>query len=95
MNVYFVRAGKKGPIKIGKTCNIERRIAEMQTGNAYLLELLFCFECRSESHAAYVEKTLHNFFRKQKIRGEWFTGNINIKKVSDRLPAIMESWNEC
>jgi hypothetical protein len=40
-------------------------------------------------HAQSIENSLHAFFRKQRIRGEWFTGNINIKKVEKRLIELM------
>jgi len=89
MYVYFIRAGKAGPIKIGIASDVERRIADMQTGNAYILESILTIPCKSRIHAQSVENSLHAFFRKQRIRGEWFTGNINIKKVEKRLIELM------
>lgn len=81
MFVYFVRAGNRGAIKIGIASNIERRMATMQTGNAFQLKLLATIPCDSRLEAENTEKKIHKFFSKQRIRGEWFQGNINFKKI--------------
>lgn len=85
MFVYFVQAGKRGAIKIGIARNIERRILSMQTGNAYELHLLAAIPCKSRAQAKDFEGRLHRFFGRQKIRGEWFMNNINVKKAVDRF----------
>jgi predicted GIY-YIG superfamily endonuclease len=81
MYVYFLRAGNKGAIKIGMAKDVDRRVAELQTGNAFKLNVIALIPCDCREQAEYTEKRLHKFFRKQKIRGEWFQGNIDFKKL--------------
>lgn len=76
MEVYFIRAGKRGAIKIGHARNVERRLEALQTGNAYRLEVIARIPCDSKQHAIEIEQQLHKHFRKQRIRREWFQGNI-------------------
>ncbi len=83
MYVYFIQSGKKGAIKIGKANNVDKRMAELQVGNQYLLRVVAQIPCKSSKHAELTEKRLHRFFAKQKIRGEWFQGNINLNKIND------------
>lgn len=79
--VYFVQSGKTGPIKIGISRNIEKRLETMQTGNPNLLRLLFCIEADSRGHAREIECWLHRRFKSQHIRGEWFSGNIKLSRL--------------
>ena len=83
MFVYFIRAGNRGAIKIGWAKNVESRMAELQTGNAFKLNVLTAIPCDSKEHAIATEQRFHRFFAKQRIRGEWFMGNINFKKLRD------------
>ena len=83
MFVYFVQAGLKGPIKIGMARSVSKRLETMQTGNAYKLYVLALIPCQTKLQAAEIEKRLHRLFFKQRIRGEWFTGNIKVKKALD------------
>jgi hypothetical protein len=83
MFVYFVQAGLKGPIKIGMARSVSKRLETMQTGNAYKLHVLALIPCQTKMQAAEIEKRLHRLFFKQRIRGEWFTGNIKVKKATD------------
>ena len=46
MYVYFVRqGGGKGPIKIGKTKDLERRLIELQCGNPVELNYIAVIPC--------------------------------------------------
>ena len=85
MNVYLVRAGNRGAIKIGVAVNVERRMAALQTGNAFELKLLATIKCRSKEEAYILEKQLHAKFERQKIRGEWFQGNIKFRGINEIL----------
>jgi len=85
MYVYFIRAGKKGPIKVGITNEVEKRLETLQTANAYKLEILALIGCRSRSEALNIEKKVHKFYRRQNIRGEWFTGDIDLKRMNERF----------
>ena len=90
--VYFIRCGRKNgsPIKIGVANNIDKRMADLQIANPYELSLVLSFEFDSRKHAEMVEKKIHRFFKSQHIRGEWFTGNININKCLKRYEGVIE-----
>ena len=83
MYVYFVRAGNRGAIKIGMARNVERRLATMQTGNAFELKIMACICCESKRDALILEKRLHSKFKRQRIRGEWFQGNIDFRSIKE------------
>jgi len=83
MYVYFLRAGNRGAIKIGMAKDVDSRIATLQTGNAFKLNILALIHCSSEDEARYLEAKFHKRFASQRIRGEWFTGSINFQKLRD------------
>jgi hypothetical protein len=60
--IYFIQAGDDGPIKIGSSENIPRRIAGLQVGNPAELHVLGVFP---------EEYELHTHFADIHIRGEW------------------------
>lgn len=66
-SVYFVQAGKDGPIKIGHTNNITRRMMNMQQGNHLKLRLL-----RKRPGSRRDEKAFQDQFAHHRISGEWF-----------------------
>lgn len=65
--VYFIQSGKSGPIKIGRSNNVEGRLATFQTGHHEELRLL----CRVPGGAA-LEAALHEALSDDALRGEWF-----------------------
>jgi len=54
----------------------------LQIGNPEELTVVAAIETLGESHAYWIEKSLHKFFKSDHIRGEWFSGKINMKKAS-------------
>jgi hypothetical protein len=73
--VYFVKTTvKPSMLKIGKASDVTRRIAELQTGCPYDLELLGTVRCKSDMHAMEVERRAHSAFKRDRVRhrGEWF-----------------------
>jgi len=71
--VYFVEAGMGGPIKIGWTQDIERRIGELQTANAHKLTLLGTVPGTMDREAA-----LHARFSHLRLEAEWFRNSEEI-----------------
>ena len=71
--VYFVEAGLGGPVKIGWTQDVERRIAELQTANAHRLNLLGTVVGTMEDEAA-----THARFSHLRLEAEWFTNSPEI-----------------
>jgi hypothetical protein len=65
--VYFVQAGAGGPIKVGWSQDVARRIAELQTANAHRLLLLGTLPGRMEKEAA-----VHTALAHLRLEGEWF-----------------------
>ena len=65
--VYFIRAGDDGPIKIGYATSPQTRLYDMQAGNHLQLHLLTTLPGGRE-----LERALHEFFASLRVRGEWF-----------------------
>lgn len=73
--VYIIIDATGRHAKVGVARSIERRLAQMQTGNAYKLRLKKAFECNSRLEAFELERAIHNIFKKEgggHIHGEWF-----------------------
>lgn len=94
MYVYFIAAGDRGPIKIGRARNVDKRLETLQTGNHLELILLATIYCHSSEHAAEVEHKLHRIFKKQRIRGEWFKRNISIERAKAYMTEAADSRKE-
>jgi hypothetical protein len=71
--IYFIRAERGGPIKIGRSRAPKARLARLQTASALPLRLLACVPASTE-----VEMLLHERFARERLEGEWF-------KASPRL----------
>ena len=66
--IYFIQAGKDGPIKIGYSkVGAKSRLATLQTSNYSNLSLL-----KTIKGDLKYEQRLHLMFEDSKIRGEWF-----------------------
>ena len=65
--IYFIQCGKSGPIKVGITDNVKRRLKTLQCANPCKLELLLAF-----LGGEVMECALHRKFSAHRLRGEWF-----------------------
>jgi hypothetical protein len=66
--VYFVRrVGKVGPIKIGRSIHVERRLKQLQRLVGAPLEILAVV-----TGAAFTERYMHDRFSGCRLYGEWF-----------------------
>lgn len=72
--VYFVEAGPKGPIKIGWSQEVDRRIEILQVANAQTLKLLGKIPGTMQD-----EQALHKRFAHLRIQGEWFKNASEIE----------------
>jgi hypothetical protein len=83
IGVYFIRAGRKGPVKIGSLAggNIYKRLATLQCGNHLPLYLRSFIVGNS-----FTENQLHLRFSHLRIRGEWFKMTGDLKEFLDWLP---------
>jgi hypothetical protein len=65
--IYFVQFGDGQPIKIGTAGDVEARIRNMQTHQAYFASRI----CTMQGDT-YEERSMHERFEALRIRGEWF-----------------------
>ena len=66
--IYFVRAGEEGPVKIGRTKDVERCISALQTSHFAKLTVI-----RTLDAPGWVEGWLHDLFAPLHVHGGWFT----------------------
>lgn len=67
MPVYMIRAGDDGPVKIGVSGNIKKRVATLQGAHPRQLTLL-----RVVDGTFSTEKQFHSRFSHVRLAGEWF-----------------------
>lgn len=67
--VYVIQSGDDGPIKVGYAVDVPARIATLQTGNPYLLRLLYVLPGPQP-----LEWQLHQRLKDCRLVGEWFNG---------------------
>lgn len=65
--IYFAQAGDEGPIKIGWSQDVERRMASLQVGCWVHVRLVATLPGRRIDEVA-----MHQRFAAARIRGEWF-----------------------
>lgn len=65
--VYLIQAGENGPVKIGATTDPRKRLIGLQVGHYEVLRILAIIP---DSVAR--EAQLHEWFKADHIRGEWF-----------------------
>jgi len=80
--VYFIQCGSsKGPIKVGVSNDIDKRIETLQIGCPWRLKLIAKIKPNSDNHAYYLEGQLHNKFKRHHMRGEWFKSKIILNLI--------------
>ena len=77
-NIYFIGSVEGGAVKIGKSNNPEKRLAELQTGSSSKLFLYGVINNVKEEY----ELRLHRIFDHLRLEGEWF-------KLTDELIQFM------
>ena len=85
--LYLIRC--KEFLKIGIANDVGSRIASLQTGNPYKLELLDAYQFDNPMP---VEQSLHQRFAQLRTNGEWFTladADIQIAAAMARIPEVM------
>lgn len=65
--VYFIQVGSDGPIKVGFTTNIEKRILGIRHGLPESAQLLATIPGGKK-----LEKAIHRGLSEYRMRGEWF-----------------------
>ena len=72
--VYLIKAGDN--YKIGCSKNIKSRLGAYETHSPYNIELLMVYYTYNCNHKT-LEKFLHKAYKKQHLKAEWFTGQID------------------
>jgi len=65
--IYFIQAVNGGPIKIGVTQNIHKRLDSLQTASPYQLRVLALIRGGQR-----LEQEYHRHFHMYRLSGEWF-----------------------
>ena len=78
--IYFIQAGDNGPIKIGVTNNVRKRLSILQTFSPQKLKLLAIIEGSYDK-----ERLIHQIFSKLRVRGEWFKPEPDLLEYINRL----------
>lgn len=79
--VYFIQAGDCGPIKIGFTNKVRRRLQMLQTGANTPLHLR-----KSTGGGAALERRLHRELDAHRLQGEWFSPSAAVIERMEALP---------
>ena len=78
--LYCIAESASGPVKIGISANIARRLPALQTGNPRPLHV---YASMKLSNAREVEQMAHKFLADRQLVGEWF--NV---PVADAMGAV-------
>lgn len=70
--IYIINQRGSHLYKVGRTKNTKRRIKQLQTGNPKELVYKKFFSYKGKEHINNVEKHLHKWLDKNKIKSEWF-----------------------
>jgi hypothetical protein len=95
--VYIIQQGKKpgSPIKIGVTCNIQRRVKHLQTANPYPLVLQGAIPCYSRIDAHNLEAYFHRCMHKKRMQGEWFRGDVPLQRIINDFDKKHPTQHKC
>jgi predicted GIY-YIG superfamily endonuclease len=68
----YVIGREQGPVKVGISADPATRLTNIQVGCPFQLKLLYVRKLRSRAHAKHHEKSFHEVWENDHIRGEWF-----------------------
>ena len=75
--VYFIQSGDDGPIKVGFSYDVYRRLVALQTANPTTLRVIAWFTgTEADEHAT------HSRLNQHRIRGEWFTPHTDVVELA-------------
>lgn len=80
--VYFVQVGSRGPVKIGYTRLLKRRMNQLRVDNWQPITLLSFIPNATLAD----EQMLHRTFARDELRSEWF-------RKSKRMAALIDDIN--
>ncbi len=91
--IYFIadgslESGTTG-IKIGKTTDIDKRIGMLQVGNKAKLKVVAMLPQCTDYEIG--EKYIHRFFKRDRIRGEWFRSSPSLKVFINTVNSVCKN----
>lgn len=86
MALYFMQCGDGGPVKIGFSRAVEKRVAAIQLASPYQITLL-----ASAVVARCEEKRLHHVLGRHWLRGEWFTPHPEVMAAMEATKSVTDS----
>lgn len=88
-HVYFIQAGgRRGPVKIGITKNLPRRLTVLQSANARKLRVI----CVVAAGGRDLEESLHLRFSRSRLAGEWFSYQGQVADYLKTIRVIKRFW---
>lgn len=87
-HLYILQSAHTGAIKVGRSNDVEQRIAELQTGNPYRIKSILIATNRGNE-----ERRVHEAMVRGRIRpdGEWFH-EAAIGFVPDDIWVSVHNW---
>jgi hypothetical protein len=97
--VYLLKNTSNDEYKIGISVHPQKRLKEVQTGNAS--EIIICNIYESE-YANKIEKALHSHYSYVKKMGEWFTLSLKeelefineCKRIENNIKILIDNGNK-
>lgn len=71
-NFVYAICGDEGPVKIGITKDVAKRLSGLQTGHPHRLRVFFAAPMEDAVAARSVEKSCHARLSASRLSGEWF-----------------------
>lgn len=84
-HVYFVQSKDGGPIKIGRSANLEVRLQSLQRSHSNKLTILNTITCIDKKEAIKIEGDLHKKFYKYRSHGEWYEPCQELIELIERI----------
>ena len=93
-STYFVLNSRAGMVKIGQSRDVYTRLKALQTGSPDVLKIIaiiplgdigFPIIFLKKTDMGYTEESLHLRFAKDRLVGEWFTYNAEVKAFVQQL----------
>lgn len=83
--IYFIQSAD-GPVKIGFTSDIKKRMSNLRTSHPGDLKLIAQFP-----GTRHLERVIHAELWQHRLNGEWFADVPAVTKVIDTLKEVLES----
>jgi hypothetical protein len=83
MKIYFIQQGQDGPIKIGLSWDVNKRMHTAKTFSPHPLRILGMINGGLKE-----ERALHRKFKKERLEGEWFSPSEKLIQYLQTLEGV-------